>query len=156
MSNDLDRQSKPELSTELKLSVTIEELLAKYFYLPLKPLGYGYTSYVWLVKKIRENFTVQYAAKIIELDRLKDNIKTYCIPNELMVLQETNHPNIIKMYELIRTDHYLIMIMELGIISLSDWLKIHDNPELVIVKDLFRDISIGLAYLHQKGKLRYL
>lgn len=155
MSNDLDRQTKPKSST-IQLSVAVEELLGKYCYLPLKPLGHGYTSYVWMVKKIRENFTVQYAAKIIELDRIKDNIKKFCLTNELMVMRETDHSNIIKMYDLIQTDQYLIMIMELGLVSLSDWLKIHDKPELPIVKDLFRDIALGLAYLHQKGKLSLL
>lgn len=52
------------------------------------------------------------AVKILEKDRIKDSSDIERVSREIKILKQVNHPNIVKLYEIIETPKQLYLIME--------------------------------------------
>jgi len=55
---------------------------------------------------------VKYAVKSILLENVKDNVKF--LDEELMILKQVDHPNIVKFYESYMDHRYVHIVMELA------------------------------------------
>uniref|UniRef100_A0A914YW35 Protein kinase domain-containing protein n=1 Tax=Panagrolaimus superbus TaxID=310955 RepID=A0A914YW35_9BILA len=87
------------------------------------------------------------AVKQIDLRQENEYIRRF-MPRELKIIEKLKHPNIVEVYQLIRTTNYVCMIQELA--AHGDMLKLIkakkrlDEPES---KFLFRQLVEGLKYL---------
>jgi MAP/microtubule affinity-regulating kinase len=116
----------------------------------IQVLGQGSTCVV--AQALHHPTGKSYAVKIIYLS---DNIPTSltaAVEREIRILKSLNHPNIIKLIEVVRENHRIFVVMEhceggtlLNLIT-SDKLK-----GLSEVKRLFRQIVEGISYLHSLG-----
>lgn len=70
--------------------------------------------------------------------------------NEVRVLQRLEHPNIIKIIETVETPRQTLIVLEKCKFSLSSIAKSGSVSYRTILR-LFRDILVGLRYLHSKG-----
>ena len=63
-----------------------------------------------IVKMCKNKITQEkFAMKIYEKKNLNDNIKKKCVSKEIEILKKLNHPNIVKLYDTIITDKYIIL-----------------------------------------------
>ena len=77
----------------------------------LETIGRGSFSKVYKAKN-KENGKL-YAIKAIDKKKLlKNNMHLMNIINEIEVLRNLNHPNIVKLYEVYESNHYICLVME--------------------------------------------
>lgn len=125
-----------------------------------KPCGRGAFSSVIKVTDMTSN--IPYAAKIIPKKALKNEARiTTMINNEIEILQQTNHPNIIRLYEIIelttKDDCFMILIEEFcenG--NLFEYLmKKKENNQVGFKNDqerfqISRGITEAIGHLHMQ------
>ena len=122
-------------------------------YLEIKPLGDGEFSKVVLLKDSVTNHF--YAGKILEKN---DNpqIQKY-IDSEISILNELEHPNIVKFYEVKEknTSYYLITEYYNGetlLYNLDEYKEKYKKPfDEKLVQYLMKQIISGIKYLHDKN-----
>ena len=123
----------------------------------LKCLGKGAFGEVYLTSKQGTN--QKYATKKIDKKFTQNPRAKKYLDNEISILQEIEHPNIIKLIEVHETSQYIYLVMELcngGGLSdcLEDHMKKNKKPfSEEIVQYLMRQIVSGLNYLHKKDIL---
>ena len=123
----------------------------------IKCLGKGAFGEVYLTS--RQGGKQKYATKKIDKKIVtRPKAKKY-LDNEILILKEVDHPNIIKLYEVKETTQFFYLIMELcngG--SLSDFLEEHIKKykrpfSEETVQYLMKQIMSAINYLHLKNIL---
>ena len=122
-----------------------------------KCLGKGAFGEVYLTSK--QGSHEKFATKKIDKKFTSNPRAKKYLDNEINILKEIDHPNIIKLYEVKETNKFYYLVMELcngG--GLSDCLEDYQNkykkpfPEEV-VQYLMRQIMSAINYLHKKNIL---
>lgn len=76
-----------------------------------KILGTGISGMVRVVRHLQTGNT--YAMKTLHLNRIKSKASLADLRNEVQIMSEVDHPNIVQLYETFETDDHLFLIMEL-------------------------------------------
>ena len=120
----------------------------------LKCLGKGAFGEVYLTSK--QGSSQKFATKKIDKKFAKNPRAKKYLDNEINILKEIDHPNIIKLYEVHQTTQYYYLVMELcngGGLSecLEEYKKMYKKafPE-EIVQYLMKQIVAAIYYLHQR------
>ena len=123
----------------------------------LKCLGKGAFGEVYLTSK--QGHKDKYATKRIDRRFISNPKSRKYLENEINILNEVDHPNIIKLIEVQKTTNHVYLVMELcngGGLSecLEDYKKNNKKafPE-EIVQYLMKQIVSGINYLHKKNIL---
>jgi len=123
----------------------------------IKCLGKGAFGEVYLTS--RQGGKQKYATKKIDKKFVsRPKAKKY-LDNEILILKEVDHPNIIKLYEVKETTQYFYLIMELcngGSLSdrLEEHIKKYKRPfSEETVQYLMKQIMSAINYLHLKNIL---
>ena len=118
----------------------------------LKPVGKGAFGEVFLTTK--RGTQQQFATKKVQKSVvLQEKIKKY-FNNEIFILRNVNHPNIIKLYEIKQTLNNFYLVFELcngGGLSncLERYMKYNGKPfTQEIVQHIMKQIVSGIQYLH--------
>lgn len=139
-----------ENAEQIPVPKIVIDLLKTKNYTIVKYLGSGKTSIVYLVQKVGTG--TKFAAKIINLLSLSHIIRTIYVPNEIRILETTNHPNVLAMIEKIAAGDFIIMILEYGDGGdLWDWAWNRQPADYQLAKEYCLQVTRGLAYLHSKG-----
>jgi serine/threonine protein kinase len=115
-----------------------------------KILGEGSTCVV--AQAVDQRTGNSYAVKIVDLKEDISSRLTTSVEREIRILKRLNHPNIIKLIEVVRINGKVFIVMEhceggtLLNLILSE--KLNDESE---VKRLFSQIAEGISYLHKHG-----
>ena len=122
-----------------------------------KIIGKGAYSVVKLCKnKITQE---KFAMKIYEKKNLKDHIIKKCISKEIEILKKLNHPNIVKLYDVIYTDKNIFLIQELVDgkslrefynLEIRNQKNISEN-KFKLLTIIFKQILLAFDYIHKKG-----
>ena len=121
-------------------------------YLITKELGKGSYAVVKLAmhKVTREKFAI----KIYKKESLLDPQKRNTVKNEINILKQVNHINVMKLYEVIDSSKYLYLVSEyIKGISLLDVIKNEKNHYIEQSKaiKLFIQVVKGISYLQSKN-----
>ena len=116
-------------------------------------IGRGANSKVYQVKQKSTGYLR--ACKYIE----KQNFKKECLSQfeeECKILQQADHPNIVKLFEIFETDKSFYLIMENcvgGSLSIKIDERInHKRPfDENILSEIFRQIASAIKYIHDKN-----
>jgi calcium-dependent protein kinase len=76
-----------------------------------KILGTGISGMVRVVRHLTTGNA--YAMKTLHLNRLKSKASLADLRNEVRIMSELDHPNIVQLYETFETDDHIFLIMEL-------------------------------------------
>ena len=114
----------------------------------------GTGSYAEVKLGIHKITKKMYAIKIYQKNTLDDEDKKNCIKNEIYILNQLNHENIMKLYDIINTSKYLFLILEyINGISLLDYIqklpekRIEEN----LCKKIFYQIVKAIQYCSKKN-----
>jgi MAP/microtubule affinity-regulating kinase len=90
------------------------------------------------------------AIKIIDKTPL-DEKKLGKLHREVRIMKMLNHPNIVKLYEVIETKHTLFLVMEyINGGELYDYLVAHGRMKEKDARSKFRQILSAVNYCHKK------
>ena len=121
-------------------------------YLKIQELGIGAYSKVFRVENKSTNEV--FACKELSKAKIKDKKK---FKNEINIMSECDHPNIIKLIEIYEDKiHYDLILEELNGGSLTERLleKMEENSETFSEKEaaiIFKQIILAINYCHSKG-----
>ena len=93
------------------------------------------------------------ALKIYKKKKLLDPNRRKSVKREIKLMEKMKHPNIIRLYETIDTDDYVILVMEyVGGGSLHGYLKARANRRLDEdeARRVFKQIMEGIKYCHSR------
>ena len=135
-----------ELSNKQLFNGKIEE------YLITKELGKG--SYA-VVKLAKHRVTKEkFAIKIYTKESLLDPQKRNTVKNEINILKQLNHINIMKLYEVIDSSKYLYLVLEyikgISLLEVIKEEKLHYIEQKRAIK-LFLQIVKGISYCQSKN-----
>lgn len=144
-------------------NIKIDKLVIKYpndykvkfiqLYTPIKFIGQG--SFGLVLSVIKKETKEKFAVKIIQKD-YRYNSSSYL--NEVALLKKFNHPRIMKLHEVIDTEDYLFLFVDLiegG--SLKDFIiERYNNNEDFFIKDsesaiIMKGVLEGVDYLHKNN-----
>ena len=124
-------------------------------YLLIKSLGKGSFGEVFLTQK--QNNPTLYATKKINLSKLSSKDGMRYIKNEIKIMKQLDHENIIKLHDCYQTAHSIYLIMDyINGGSLSDFLskyKLKNGEPLPqkAIHYIVKQIVNGLIYIHSKN-----
>lgn len=103
------------------------------------------------VKLARHEYTgTPVAIKIINKKKMKSNKMSTKIQREIRLLKYFNHPNMIKLYQVLDTDLNIYMVMEyVAGGELFHLVNEHEGLREEDARTLFRQIISGIEYCHQ-------
>ena len=119
---------------------------------PESTLGTG--SFGFVVKAEDKTTGQMRAVKIIKKDKLqKIDANLTLLANELKIMLQMDHPNIIRLYEVYEDPKYFYFVMEFmkGNTLFATLLSEDNNLTENSIRMLFADIMRGIRYLHSCG-----
>jgi 5'-AMP-activated protein kinase, catalytic alpha subunit len=119
-------------------------------YCLLSDLGEGTFGSVKLGMQIETENKV--AIKILEKSRIKDAADVERVLREIKILKSLDHPNIVKLYEIIENAERIYLIMEFACGGeLFEFIVRKDKLSEREACQIYLQILDGIEYLHQKG-----
>eukprot|EP01137_Pigoraptor_chileana_P022458 Opistho-2@6983 len=92
------------------------------------------------------------AIKIMDKERLDKQGQLASFRREASMLRRLNHANIVRLYEIIETDRFFCLVMELlPNRDLLHLIESHGHLSEPVARNLIRKIVSALDYLHQNG-----
>jgi serine/threonine protein kinase len=113
-------------------------------------LGRGSTSTVLLIRQTKTN--EEFACKVVSRSDLSDYDALRRFEQEVRVLEQVNHPGVVRLIEVIFTTDNIFVIMEYcsgG--DLWSYIAKLVRLDLIQFRPLFARIVAGLLYLHEHG-----
>jgi len=140
--------SKAHKEGKEKLRHDPNDDIAKYYEVTDKVLGLGNFSQVKM--GIDKESGEQVAIKIVDKSSVKH--KPEMLTNEVDILLQVDHPNIIKLLDLFNCDKYLYLVMELvtgG--ELFDRIVEREQYSERDAKEVMKQLFSSIDYIHSKG-----
>ena len=123
-------------------------------YTLIKLIGKGSFGETYLTQKTNTSYLI--ATKVINKKKMEASSTKKYLENEINILKELEHPNIVKFYELFQTNsNYYIMMEYCNGGELSKCLKLYKSVyketfNIEIVQYLMRQIIDAFCYIHSK------
>lgn len=118
---------------------------------PEETIGEGAFSRVYRARSIKiPNRDI--AVKIVRVDdtNIPQAWKDHSMKRELKILKRVRHPNVITIYDVIKTRTRIYIFMDLAVASVSSHLEATEEPASEqTARSWFGGISNAIAYLHQ-------
>lgn len=135
-------------SSESKSSSSVREQQVKQYEL-LKTIGKGNFARVMLARHLPTNSEV--GIKII--DKTKLNTKSLkMLFREVSIMKLLNHPNIVKLFEVIETEKTLYLVMEyITKGEVREFIVKKGRMKENVARQMFRQIVSAVQYLHSKN-----
>ncbi|CAE6534730.1 unnamed protein product [Rhizoctonia solani] len=118
-------------------------------YLLLQTLGEGEFGKVKL--GLHANWGEEVAVKLIRRGNVENALRMSKVEREIEVLRKINHPNIVRLYDVIETDKYIGIVLEYASGGeLFDHILAHRFLRERDACKLFAQLISGVSYIHQK------
>lgn len=140
--------SKSSSSSKSKSSSSMREQQIKQYKL-LKTIGKGNFARVMLARHLPTGIEV--AIKIIDKTQLNSNSLEKLF-REVSIMKLLNHPNIVKLFEVIETEKTLYLVMEyINNGEVFEYLVKNGRMKENIARQKFKQIVSAVQYLHSKN-----
>lgn len=94
----------------------------------------------------------EYALKEMRLESEEEGIPSTAI-REISLLRELNHPNVVKLHEVIHSNKSLTLVFELLQRDLKVFVYENQGVSLITIKKLMYQLIKGIEHCHQKKVL---
>ncbi|CAF1540663.1 unnamed protein product [Rotaria magnacalcarata] len=126
---------------------------------PLLQLGFrinekliGTGSYAKVKRCIREIDNKEFAVKIIDRDKAPSDFVSKFLPRELDIIRTLDHPNIIKVQQILETKSLTLIIMEYASNGdLLDYINKTTRLQESVARRMFRELSDAIYYIHLRN-----
>lgn len=118
---------------------------------PKETIGEGAFSRVYRARSVKIT-DKDIAVKIVRVDdpNIPQAWKDHSMKRELKILKKVKHPNVITVYDVIKTRTRIYIFMDLAVTSVASHLEATEEPASEqTAKSWFGGISNAIAYLHQ-------
>mmetsp|Transcript_18283 Transcript_18283/g.24107 ORF Transcript_18283/g.24107 Transcript_18283/m.24107 type:complete len:683 (+) Transcript_18283:476-2524(+) len=106
------------------------------------------------VRQVRHKKTsVEYAMKTLSKGRVRTEKKMQDLRNEIRVMSEVDHPNIIRLMDVFETEHHIFLIIELctgGELLQRLQSQPHYHYSEITASQILRKITSAVKYLHNQ------
>ncbi|XP_064622608.1 testis-specific serine/threonine-protein kinase 1-like [Lineus longissimus] len=125
----------------------VDELARKGYINLGRTLGEG--SYAKVKVAESQRLGKKVAVKIVALKNAPRNLKSKFLPRELDILRKLDHPRIIKLFDILRTENKVYVVTELaGHGDLLDYIKLFRALPEERTKIIFRQVVDAVSYCH--------
>ncbi|RNA03037.1 testis-specific serine threonine- kinase 1 [Brachionus plicatilis] len=133
-----------------KISKTFDQILEKSGYKLHATIGNGSYAKVKEVEYISKNGERRkFAAKIIDRRKAPADFLNKFLPRELEIYLKLDHPNIVRIYEIMEIYHRIYIIMELAEGGdLLDFIKKRGALPNNLAKRMFNELAHAIKYIH--------
>lgn len=132
-----------------KLDAELLEMLKKNDYTIVKYIDRGSTATVY---KISNNKGETFAAKVINHSKVSQLILDIFLPQELHIVRNVQHPNIIQTFNVFQLKNYSVIVSEFASDGdLISYIEKISKPNISLSKKWTLQIVHGLVYLHSQG-----
>ena len=148
---------KSEKSVSTNIDSKTEAVLKKKNYKILQQINHG--SYGQVYKGVRLNTNELVAIKMIELSKQSKLVRSKYVPREIAVLMVSRHENIIRIYDIIRSNNRLYIFMEFASNGdLAGYARKNGPMSSHQAKVWFVQVLNALIYVHSTLRIahRYL
>ncbi|XP_041062902.1 testis-specific serine/threonine-protein kinase 6-like [Carcharodon carcharias] len=108
----------------------------------------GEGTYSTVRKAFSQKLQKPVAIKIIDRSKQSDDYITKFLPREVSIFAECSHPNIIKVYEVIKSSEHTLFIMEEAKTDLFDLVDSQDYFSEEVARPYLKQIAQALEYCH--------
>lgn len=116
------------------------------------PLGEG--SYAKVRKAYSRRTKLHVAVKIIDRKKAPDDFLDKFLPRELSIIQNLDHPHIIRVYEVLEIGDKVFVVMDLATGGdLLDYIKEKGYVEESLTKKIFLQMLQAVKHCHKHGVL---
>eukprot|EP00002_Diphylleia_rotans_P002555 TRINITY_DN115_c1_g1_i1.p1 TRINITY_DN115_c1_g1~~TRINITY_DN115_c1_g1_i1.p1 ORF type:complete len:491 (-),score=81.15 TRINITY_DN115_c1_g1_i1:1147-2619(-) len=92
------------------------------------------------------------AIKILDKEKLVDPLDRERLSREIRIMKIVNHPNVVRLYEVIDTTKHIFLILEYAPGGeLFDYIVAHERVKEKEARKFFRQLTSGLYYCHRKN-----
>lgn len=110
----------------------------------------GSTCQVW--EAIEEGSGDRYALKVLRPDFRENRSEVTFLKNEFEIAKTLNHPNVIKMYDLVLSGHAPFLVLELfSELNLKQALRRGPDSIAYMLDKILQEAAEGLYHMHSKG-----
>ncbi|MCR9294608.1 MAG: serine/threonine protein kinase [bacterium] len=110
----------------------------------------GSTCQVW--EAIEEGSGDRYALKVLRPDFRENKSEVTFLKNEFEIAKTLNHPNVIKMYDLVLSGHAPFLVLELfSELNLKQALRRGPDSIAYMLDKILQEAAEGLYHMHSKG-----
>jgi len=119
----------------------------------LKKIGAGSFASVYSAKwEIAEGQFKNIAVKIIRVDEMVDDrFKNGFLNREIDIVQKVNHPNIVKVYQVLTIDQSTVIVCKLCECDLLQYLQMRGAVSERVGRRLLLELIDAVQYLHDNG-----
>ncbi|XP_033735334.1 testis-specific serine/threonine-protein kinase 1-like [Pecten maximus] len=133
------------------MSSTVDEVaeLKKSGYALGAMLGEG--SYAKVKSAYSSKMNARVAVKIINRKKAPKDFREKFLPRELDIIKMVDHPNVVKLYEIIEFNGKVFMVMEYaGHGDLLEYIKLRGALQEDRAQSMFKQIVYAIGYLHER------
>lgn len=113
-------------------------------------LGSG--SFGEVKRVVNRDTKEEFAMKILSIEKIKENRLTDQVKREISILRQLDHPNIVRIVEVLKNKRHMFLITELvnnG--DLFDRLALQHKFSENEARDMFKQMLSAVAYCHARG-----
>ncbi|XP_022095191.1 testis-specific serine/threonine-protein kinase 6-like [Acanthaster planci] len=115
-----------------------------------KKLGQGTYAQVHAGRQLKPLRSV--AVKIISLEKTNQRYRVKFLPREIELLRKVEHPNVIKLFMILKYEHKVFFVTELAQRGdLLGYIQRHKVLSVPVARTIFSQILAAIEYLHQNG-----
>lgn len=110
----------------------------------------GSTCQVW--EAIETSSNERFALKVLRPDFRQNKAEVTFLKNEYEIAKTLNHPNVIKMYDLVLAGHAPFLVLELfSELNLKQALRRGPDSIAFMLEKILQEAAEGLYHMHSKG-----
>jgi serine/threonine protein kinase len=110
-------------------------------------LGTG--TYAKVKSAYSEHLSHKVAIKIINRRKAPSDFQRHFLPRELAILQQLDHPHIVRVFDIFSYGSKLCIVMELAKTDLLDYIKLIGRLSEEKARKMFAQLISAVEYLHQ-------
>lgn len=142
------KSKKSKSSSIIDIDSKTEAVFSHKGYKVLNPLGHG--AYGQVYKAVHLETKLFCAVKVMNLEMMSEQFKAKFLPREIKTLIDCQHDNIIKVWDVFRSNSRVYIFMEFAANGdISGYIRKNDGIKQTLAAHWFMQAAEGIHFLHE-------